>query len=122
LLTRLQKADYETWERIARGIPLKPCGECFIFRNGEITACQFKDLHTPFGELLPEVAEAWLQHVLQDAIRAKGWQGIVLFSDDSNRAVIDGPDTGFGYRHKLAEGIGNSPANALTKAYLAAWG
>lgn len=117
LLTRLEKADPETWGRIVRGVPLKPCGQYLTYDNGEIRSVMYKAAYIPFGELLPEVAEAWLQHVLQDAIRANGWQ----FKLQSVK--IDG-NPGYESVIWIVRGerrdIGNSPAEAILRAYLAA--
>lgn len=99
LLTRLREADPETHDRYVNLMrDIDPLCEC------DIPVCE----------------NAILQAVLQDAIRAKGWQGIVLFDEDGSRSVIDGPNRGFGQRDKLSEQTANSPAEALLRAYLAA--
>ena len=80
--------------------------------------------HVPNAHLLTgtPVMDAWLQAVLQDAIQAGGWQGIVLFNAESNRAVIDDRVDGMGGTRILAEREGASPAEALLAAYLEAIG
>jgi len=63
---------------------------------------------------------AWLQAVLQEAISAKGWQGIILFNQERNRAVIEDIVDGWGGTRKLSELEGDSPAAALLAAYITA--
>ena len=123
LLDRLREKDPATWQRIVRGPPMIPYHKYYTYDiDGSATAHKDERAYIPFDELLPEVALAWLQAVLQDAIQASGWQGIVLFNAESNRAVIDDRVDGMGGTRILAEREGDSPAEALLKAYLEAIG
>lgn len=114
LLVRLQKADQATWEKIARGIPLKPCGQYFTYVEGKPSVHQFKDAYIPFGELMPEVALAWLQACIQAAIQARpGWGyqisafGLPIIANVYNR-------------QDYVAGRGSTEAEALGWAYLEA--
>ena len=123
LLEALREKDPATWQRIVRGPPMIPYHKYYTYDiDGSATAHKDERAYIPFDELLPEVACAWLQAVLQDAIQARGWQGIVLFNAESNRAVIDDRVDGMGGTRILAEREGDSPADALLKAYLEAIG
>lgn len=74
-----------------------------------------------YGCHLSESAQmAWLQACLQEAIGGKGWQGIVLFNKECNRAVIEDIIDGWGGTRKLSEEIGSSPVESLLAAYIAA--
>lgn len=120
LLDRLQKADQATWEKIARGIPLKPCGQYFTYVEGKPSVHQFKDAYIPFGELMPEVALAWLQHCIQDAIRARKWLATVhAKSDESNHRCLARLDSEDDEIETVVE-YGSTEAEALCLAYLEA--
>ncbi len=121
LLDRLRKADPETYERIARGIPMQPCGQYMIMDIGTgPRMSQYHEAYMPIDVLIPKVAEAWHQHVLQDAIRARKWTLITVELGEWSRenpcqAMIQGyPEL------KRVSGFADSPAEALLKAYLAA--
>lgn len=119
-LDRLRGADRVTWERIARGIPLKPCGQYFAYDQGKPSAHQYEDVYIPFGKLIPEVALAWLQACLQVAIRARGWAYQVSISFQGTRygkIVTMNVD---GSKHFHQDEHGDTEAEALLKAYLAA--
>ena len=79
LLDRLQKADPETWHIFDSKIV-----GSVVCHDG----CDFVDVDICRIRLTDSVQEAWLQAVLQDAIRAKGWLGIVLFDEDGSRSVL----------------------------------
>jgi len=118
-LDRLKLADPTTYEKIAKGIPLQPRGQYLALDNGQITACQYHEAYFPFGDLLPEVALAWLQAVLQEAIAAQGlYQTIEVRSIEPYRwrALIQRTD-GRTFNYEYTEA---TPAAALLAAYLAA--
>lgn len=108
LLTRLRKTDTETWHKFdARIVGSATCHDGSNFVDVDI--CRIR-LDEP-------VQEAWLQHVLQDAIRAKGWQfklqSVKINGNPGYEAVI-------WFVRGERRDIGNSPAEALLLAYLAA--
>ncbi len=116
LLDKLREKDPELWGKIARGIPLKPCGKFMTYDHSETVAHQYQDVYIPFGELLPEVAFAWLQHCLQEAIRARGWSYRLIWAssvDICKAFICTGPG--------IHESVNcDTEAEALLRAYLAA--
>jgi hypothetical protein len=89
LLEKLKQLDEPTYEKIARGIPLQPCGQYMVFDHGEVRACQYHEAYMPFGDLLREVAEAWLQFCIQRAIAAHaGWFAEIGFYEKRAYARI----------------------------------
>lgn len=120
-LDRLKEVDPKTWERIARGLPIKPHGQYLTLdQDGRMTSHQIREAYIPFDELLPEVACAWLQAVLQDACEARGWDWQVWrqqrhWKGSGEYAATTGP-----VGRNAASG--DSPAEALLRCYLGAIG
>ncbi|MCK9571651.1 hypothetical protein M0R72_22060 [Candidatus Pacearchaeota archaeon] len=85
LLEKLKQLDEPTYKKIARGIQLQPCGQYMVFDRGEVRTCQYHEAYMPFGNLLPEVAEAWLQFCIQRALVDRGWPVILSFDCDPDR-------------------------------------
>lgn len=112
-LARLQKCDPATYKKIL---------------ETELTEYEYDDENdTMTGyiyqeNLIDSAKSAWLQACLQEAIAVRGWQGIVLFNSERNRAVVEDIIDGMGGTRKLSEKEGDSPAVALLAAYLAAIG
>lgn len=124
LLDKLREKDPELWGKIARGIPLKPCGEFMTYDHSETVAHQYQDVYIPFGELLPEVAFARLQHCLQEAIRTRGWHLYQIRNDDLPEkpcfVSIYNPTEGIKEHDSHQNGEGSTEAEALCLAYLEA--
>jgi hypothetical protein len=116
LLEALREKDAASWEKIARGIPLQPRGQYMTYDRGEVTAHQCHEMYIPFGELLPEVACAWLQSVLQEAISSRGWDFTISTLKYKNRCIarIDMIE-----ENKTVQ-YGDSPAETLLRCYLEA--
>ena len=118
----LRRKDPETWEKIERGIPLKPRGQYLTYDNGEIRSVQYEAAFIPFSELPAEVAMNWLQGCLQRACEKRGWPIVLAF--DCNPVH---PRT---WEAEICNGLENgvlgsakgcpSPAHALLAAYLQA--
>ena len=124
-LEKLKEKDPATWEAIAKGIPLKPCGQYLTYDNGEIRSVQYQAAFIPFSELLPDVALNHLAGCLQRACESRGWeteQNYRIKGRDGDLpkelryyAVI----TTWERNVKTYRGSGDSPAFALLSAYLA---
>lgn len=127
-LARLKELDIATWKRVVRGMPLQPCGQYVAYDGGEVTAHQYKEAYILFEQMLPEVAMAWLQHCLQEAIVARRdgrthWS-YSQFGEDGHYAaiihrIIGEYPTEERRRHY---GKADAPAAALLAAYLNAIG
>ena len=105
LLTRLQKADNVTWERVCQ----TAVGEYESFDEDG-----FEVKYTvSYEELFDDAKEAWLQHCLQEAIRARGWWYQIA---TGYRGVIQAQV----YCSENGLHKGNTEAEALGWAYLAA--
>ena len=105
LLTRLQKADNVTWERVCQ----TAVGEYESFDEDG-----FEVKYTvSYEELFDDAKEAWLQHCLQGAIRARvGWgYQITAFGPPIIACVYN--------RRDYITARGESEAEALGWAYLA---
>ena len=126
LLEALREKDPATWQQIVRGPPMIPYHKYYTYDiDGSATAHKDERAYIPFDELLPEVACAWLQAVLQDACQARGWswrmQGFPEIDDDHpghTCCTIMRRKGIIWYDHKTAYGA--SPAEALLAAYLEA--
>lgn len=102
------------------GIPLKPLGQYRSYDRGQITVHQLQDAYIPAGELRPEVALAWLQACVQDAIRARKWLATVhAKSDESNHRCLARLDSEDDEIETVVE-YGSTEAEALCLAYLEA--
>lgn len=64
LLDKLREKDPELWERMRR-MPI------YVHRDSSLTVDLTKSDNT-------ELVDAWLQHCLQEAIRARGWKFILM--------------------------------------------
>ena len=129
LLSALRAKDPELWERLVIGMPLKPYGQYIAYTSGEQTVQKFNFSYIPFGELLSEVAFAWLQHCLQEAIRERGWHLLQSQDQDTGRYYADISEIAPGYDgdywtekhlYLICEVEGDTEAEALLRAYLAA--
>ncbi|MFA5378930.1 MAG: hypothetical protein WC455_24465 [Dehalococcoidia bacterium] len=116
ILEKLKQLDEPTYEKIARGVPLQPCGQYMVFDRGEVRACQYHEAYMPFGDLLPEVAEAWLQFCIQRAVAAKNWWLKLSTYTALPSAKIQKPDDP---AWKEYHGFGESLAVAILAAYIA---
>lgn len=106
LLDRLQKADPETWKEFNDA----DLGEYWDYKHDEPIYAT---------ELSNDAQEAWLQHVLQDAIAAKGWFYWVQW--DTHHGTIAGVNKEHPDKEYMCDDA-DSPAEALLKCYLAAMG
>jgi len=107
LLDRLQKADPGLWEKIAE-TALSEYG----YHDEEFNAWISNAI--TYADLFGSAQEAWLQHCLQEAIRARdGWGcqitsfGLPVIANVYNR-------------REYTTGRGDTEAEALLRAYLAA--
>lgn len=105
LLDKLREKDPELWERMRR-MPI------YVHRDEQLTIDLTKSDNT-------ELVDAWLQHCLQEAIRARGWMCTVL-SVPTNGHVLARIDTE-GEESGTVE-YGDTEAEALLRAYLQAIG
>ena len=93
LLRELQEADPELW---------------ILYTNNDFVG---------------KVSEAWLQHCLQESIRARGWHLYQIRNDDlpGLPCFADIIILGHGKEHDIRnEGEGSTESEALLRAYLAA--
>jgi len=100
LLDQLRKKDPELWERMRR-MPV------YVHQDGQLTIDLTKSDNT-------ELVAAWLQHCLQEAIRARdGWGcqitsfGLPVIANVYNR-------------REYTTGRGSTESEALLRAYLSA--
>ena len=70
MLDRLQEADNVTWERVCQ----TAVGEYESF-DGDGFEVKYT---VSYEELFDDAKEAWLQHCIQEAIRARGWKFILM--------------------------------------------
>lgn len=101
LLDRLQEADHATWETYENHIAA-------IYYDAEGDECSLYAY-----DLVDCVHEAWLQHCLQAAIRARLWW-YELSAKGECVAIIGHGNV------CIAEMLGDTEAEALLLAYLAA--
>lgn len=75
LLDRLKQVDPTTYEKVSHGIPIYPRSTYYVFdiNAGKPRAEMHKHGWILLSDLPPEVACAWLQACLQDAISGKGY-------------------------------------------------
>lgn len=119
LLDRLNQVDPTTYEKIVSGIPIYPRSTYYVFDPGtrKPRAEMCRDGWIRFADLPKEVACAWLQACVQDAILARGWHFQLMCREGSCMVditifrpkcdIIDGPER-------------ESPAEAMLAAYIAA--
>lgn len=115
LLARLQKADNVTLERVCQ----TAVGEYESF-DGDGFEVKYT---VSYEELFDDAKEAWLQHCIQAAIRARGWHLYQIRNDDlpGLPCFADIIILGHGKEHDIHhEGEGSTEAEALCRAYLAA--
>lgn len=103
LLDQLREKDPELWERMRR-MPI------YVHRDSSLTVDLTKSDNT-------ELVDAWLQHCLQEAIRARGWEFVL-------RSVTIGRTPGVeAIVYKIRgqkRGVAYTESEALCWAYLAA--
>jgi hypothetical protein len=111
LLDRLREADPETWTRLNE---TEIADYSYDSDDGDIF-CYI------YFEQLNEVAkDAWLQHVLQEAIREKGWafqQTLTFQGTPFAKIAFKNKD---GSKHFMPDEHGSCYAEALMRAYLEA--
>lgn len=120
LLDRLQKADPDTWNRFV---------DTELFTYNEYDDYGKTERYAYQEDLIEAAREAWLQHVLQEAIRTQKWH-LLQSQDPSTRVYyveISKIAPGYAGDHYtehclwlIGSGEDNSPADALLKAYLEA--
>ena len=102
-LDQLREKDPGLWERMRR-MPI------YVHRDSSLTVDLTKSDNT-------ELVDAWLQHCLQEAIRARGWEFVL-------RSVTIGRTPGFeAIVYKIRgqkRGVAYTESEALCWAYLAA--
>ena len=102
LLDQLREKDPELWERMRR-MPI------YVHRDSSLTVDLTKSDNT-------ELVDAWLQHCLQEAIRARGWSYRLIWAssvDICKAFICTGPG--------IHESVNcDTEAEALCWAYLAA--
>ena len=107
LLDKLREKDPELWERMRR-MPI------YVHRDSSLTVDLTKSDNT-------ELVDAWLQHCLQESIRARGWYySIWNTSPDSTEVIIRRGGEGYINPDFMHIGEGKNEAEALLIAYLAA--
>ena len=123
LLARLQEADPGLWEKIAETALSE-----YEYHDEEFNAWISNTI--TYTDLFGPAQEAWLQHCLQEAIRARGWyltqwtQSDPIFPEIE--CVIHCPikkEVPSGYKGSLFNdyfGRGDTEAEALMRAYLSA--
>ena len=114
LLDQLQEKDPELWEQIT-GLELAEYE--YDDENGSMSGYIYQE------DLIKGAQEAWLQHCLQEAIRARGWHLYQIRNDDlpGLPCFADIIILGHGKEHDIHhEGEGDTEAEALSRAYLAA--
>ena len=101
LLDQLREKDLELWERMRR-MPI------YVHRDSSLTVDLTKSDNT-------ELVDAWLQHCLQEAIRARGWSYRLIWAssvDICKAFICTGPG--------IHESVNcDTEAEALGWAYLA---
>lgn len=104
LLDQLREKDPGLWERMRR-MPI------YVHRDSSLTVDLTKSDNT-------ELVAAWLQHCLQEAIRARGWRyGIDYDTDRVCATVLKNIDSAW---KLIGVGYGSTEAEALMRAYLSA--
>jgi hypothetical protein len=102
LLDQLRKKDPGLWERMRR-MPI------YVHRDSSLTVDLTKSDNT-------ELVAAWLQHCLQEAIRARGWSYRLIWAssvDICKAFICTGPG--------IHESVNcDTEADALCRAYLTA--
>ena len=118
LLEELKQIDPEEWEIIMHGIPLTPMSQYFTFDHGETTAHRYHSTYLPFSQMERDVALIWLQGCLQRACEMRGWfygQFSMAHPGPFCADVTDSNNV-----DHYGSGIGDSSAEALLAAYIAA--
>ena len=110
LLARLQKADPGLWEKIAETALSE-----YEYHDEEFNAWISNAI--TYTDLFGPAQEAWLQHCLQEAIRARGWRFVLMTFNGCPFAKI--------YKNDICptsrcNGRGDTEAEALLRAYIAA--
>ena len=114
LLDQLREKDPDLWEKIAETALSE-----YEYHDEEFNAWISNAItHT---DLFGPAQEAWLQHCLQEAIRARGWYySIWNTSPDSTEVIIRRGGEGYINPDFMHIGEGKNEAEALLIAYLAA--
>ena len=112
LLCRLREKDPELWSK---------------YRYTEIAEIKCADEECGYirsieqDDIIEPAQEAWLQHCLQESIRARGWYySIWNTSPDSTEVIIRRGGEGYINPDFMHIGEGKNEAEALLIAYLAA--
>jgi hypothetical protein len=111
LLDKLREKDPDLWEKIAETALSEYEYHDEEFNEWISNAITYTDLFEP-------AQEAWLQHCLQEAIRARGWRyGIDYDTDRVCATVLKNIDSAW---KLIGVGYGSTEAEALMRAYLSA--
>ena len=116
LLDQLREKDPDLWEKIAETALSE-----YEYHDEEFNAWISNTI--TYTDLFGPAQEAWLQHCLQEAIRARGWHLYQIRNDDlpGLPCFADIIILGHGKEHDIHhEGEGDTEAEALSRAYLAA--
>ena len=116
LLDQLREKDPELWGKIAETALSE-----YEYHDEEFNAWISNDI--TYTDLFGPAQEAWLQHCLQEAIRARGWHLYQIRNDDlpGLPCFADIIILGHGKEHDIHnEGEGSTESEALLRAYLAA--
>lgn len=114
LLARLQEADPGLWEKIAETALSE-----YEYHDEDFNAWIFNAI--TYTNLFGPAQDAWLQHCLQDAIRARGWSGwvgrtaLICFAEIHTKGAASRFEN-----NEIFYGQGDTEAEALGWAYLEA--
>ena len=116
LLSALREKDPELWMEITRT-------ELAEIEYCDVDGDECEPDYIYWVGLRSEAQDAWLQHCLQERIRTRGWHLYQIRNDDlpGLPCFADIIILGHGKEHDIHhEGEGDTEAEALSRAYLAA--
>ena len=114
LLSALREKDPELWMEITRT-------ELAEIEYCDVDGDECEPDYIYWAGLRSEAQDAWLQHCLQDAIRARGWSGwvgrtaLICFAEIHTKGAASRFEN-----NEIFYGQGDTEAEALGWAYLAA--
>ena len=114
LLSALREKDPELWREITRT-------ELAEIEYCDVDGDECEPDYIYWAGLRSEAQDAWLQHCLQDAIRARGWSGwvgrtaLICFAEIHTKGAASRFEN-----NEIFYGQGDTEAEALGWAYLAA--
>lgn len=120
-LSALQILDPATYQKIL-ALPVKPLGHYLVRTPEGIKEELYPEAWIPVGELMPEVAQAWLQYCIQEAIATRGWDFSIYYriSDPGRYMVCITIWLDYKNRFMSLDRAGDTPADALLNAYISA--